>query len=345
MEFQLLRTCSVESDRESIMKKTIRVKFVGFWDGCVPEKTRIYLDLSKLYNVEISDRPDYIICSCFEPLYDYCNFPQVRIMDVGENYIPDFNLVDYAISRYPISLLDRSFFHPGCIDFRGHFEALLRPREKRDESFVAGKKYFANFISGHESENNIRGDFFKLLSQYKRVESPGTYLNNMGEGTTVNWKDSSKTDFQRQCKFTLCFESTKSGGFITEKITDAFFADTIPVYFGSEQVFEIFNKDAFIYCGSRDDFDETIEKIKALDSDDSQYLQMINQPVLNPDFDYQGFRSDYETFLKHIFDQPVEQAYRRSRVYVPKQHENYLKQTQEPKKGKRRGFFRRLKNE
>ena len=97
------------------MKKTIRVKFVGFWDGFVAEKTRIYLDLAKLYNIEITDSPDYIICSCFAPYYDYCNYPQVRIMDVGENYIPDMNLVDYAISRYPVSLLDRCFFHPGVL--------------------------------------------------------------------------------------------------------------------------------------------------------------------------------------------------------------------------------------
>lgn len=325
--------------------KTIRVKFVGFWNGFVPEKTRIYLDLSKLYNIEITDSPDYIICSCFEPLYDYCNYPQVRIMDIGENYIPDLNLVDYAISRYPVSLLDRCFYHPGCIDFRGRFEALQMPKENRDIDFIKSKPYFANFIASHESEDNIRGEFFKQLSQYKRVESPGTYLNNT-DGNIVNWKDSSKTDFQRKSKFTLCFESTKSGGFVTEKITDAFYADTIPVYFGSEEVFNIYNKDAMIYCASRDDFDATIEKIKELDTNDEKYLEMANQPILNPSFDYQKFRADYEAFLRHIFEQPIEQAYRRSRVYVPKQHEEYLRQkaSENTIQKKKKGLFGRLRN-
>ena len=324
------------------MKKTIRVKFVGFWGGFVPEKTRIFLDLSKLYNVEITDSPDYIICSCFEPLYDYCNYPQIRIMDVGENYIPDLNLVDYAISRYPVSLLDRCFFHPGCIDFRGRFEALLKSRGQFGIDFVNSKQYFANFIASHDSEDNIRGDFFKLLSQYKRVESPGTYLNNMESDISVNWKDNSKTDFQRQCKFTLCFESTKSGGFVTEKITDAFYSDTIPVYFGSEEIFNIYNKDAIIFCRSREDFDMTVQRIIELDNNDEKYLEMINQPILNPKFDYQQFRADYEAFLRNIFEQPLDQAYRRSRVYVPKQHEDYLRQKSLPNQEGKKGLFARL---
>ncbi len=93
-------------------KKLIKVRFVGFWNGFVPEKTRIYLDLSKYYRVVLSEEPDYIICSCFKPFYEYCKYPQVRIMDCGENYIPDFNFVDYAVCRYPINFLDRCFYHP-----------------------------------------------------------------------------------------------------------------------------------------------------------------------------------------------------------------------------------------
>lgn len=324
------------------MKNTIRVKFVGFWDNCVPEKTRIYLDLTKLFHVEITDSSDYIICSCFEPFYDYCNYPQVRVMDVGENYIPDLNLLDYAICRYPVSLLDRCFYYPGCIDFRGRFESLLIPHKKRDLDFVKNKQYFANFIASHDSEDNIRGDFFKQLSQYKRVESPGTYLFNMEDDISVNWQDNSKTDFQRKCKFTLCFESTKSGGFVTEKITDAFYADTIPVYFGSEEVFNFFNKDAFIYCRSRQDFDAAVHRIIELDTNDEMYLDMINQPILNPNFDYYRFRKDYEAFLRNIFEQPLEQAYRRSRVYIPKQHEDYLRQKNASKQRDKKGLFGKL---
>ncbi len=305
-------------------KKTIKVKFVGFWEGFVPEKTRIYLDLSRYYHVVLAEDPDYIICSCFRPFYEYCKYPQIRIMYSGENYLPDLNLIDYAICRYPITLLDRCFYLPGCIDFRGRFAALLERKRSLSPEDLRNKTRFANFIAGHESENGIRGAFFKLLSEYRRVDSPGTYLNNMENGMTVDWKDSSKIDFQRTCKFSLCFESTKHAGFVTEKITDAFYSDTIPVYFGSEEVFTVFNRDAFIYCPSKEAFAETIDRIIALDRDDDACLQMLNRPVFNPAFNYEALMSAYERFIKHIFEQPLERAYRRSRVYVPREHEAFL---------------------
>lgn len=190
--------------------------------------------------------------------------------------------------------------------------------------FVRGKPYFANFITSHESEGNIRGAFFKQLNQYKRVESPGDYLNNMPDGKKVDWKNDSKTDFQRKCKFTLCFESTNHYGFVTEKIMDAFYADTIPVYYGSPTVTDIFNKNAFINCGDYPSFDAVIEKIKELDNDDEKYLEMLRQPILvDPDYP-KRLEEELDKFLCAIVDQPLDQAYRRSRVYLPQWCNDFL---------------------
>ena len=306
------------------MKKTIRLKFVGYWDGFVPENTRIYKDLASLYDIELTDEPDYIICSCFAPYYEYCKYPQIRIMDLGENYTPDFNLIDYAVCRYPIQFLDRCYYYPGCIDFRGRFESLLNNERHIKKDDLKDKCYFANFIAGHDSEDNIRGDFFKMLSEYKRIESPGTYLNNMPNQCFVDWKDSSKTDFQKKCKFSLCFESTKNAGFFTEKIVDALYSGTVPVYFGSEEVFEIINRDAVVYCSGRDDFENTVNKVIELDQNDQLYLEILNKNPLNTNFSYEQFKQGYNDFLIHIFEQPLESAYRRSQVYLPKQHEEFL---------------------
>ena len=43
----------------------------------------------------------------------------------------------------------------------------------------------------------------------------------MPNGETVNWLDGSKFRFQKKCKFSLCFESVKHEGFISEKIVEA----------------------------------------------------------------------------------------------------------------------------
>lgn len=307
--------------------KTVKINYAGVGEDFNKEQNLIY-DLLKIngYDVQIVDDPDYLICGFSgDNPYQYCGTPQVRIMYSGENLIPDFNLIDYSICPYPIQFGDRNFQLPACVWPRAHWQSLAqKDRNAYDVEFVRDKEYFANFITGHESEYNIRGDFFKKLCEYKRVESPGSYLNNMPGGEMVNWLNDSKSDFQRKCKFTLCFESTNHYGFVTEKIMDAFYADTIPVYYGSPTAAEIFNKDAFINVADYDSFDAAIEKIKELDQDDEKYLAMLRQPILvDPNYPRE-LEDALGKYVCHIFDQPLEKAYRRTRVYRPKDCDDYL---------------------
>ena len=322
--------------------KTVKIKFVGRCPGFEPDWSQIYNILVRHYDVQIVDEdPDYILCDVFdEQHYSYCQYPQVRILECGENYIPDLNLVDYGICRYPITLGDRLFYLPGCAIQQDRWLPLMEKDRNYTREFVESKPYFANFIAGHESEYGIRGDFFKKLCQYKRVESPGTYLNNMQEQPRVEWNNQSKTDFQRKCKFSLCFESTSNYGFLTEKLSDGFFADTIPVYYGTPTATEIFNPKAFINCHDYENFDQVIERIKELDQDEDQYLKMLRQPIfVDPEYP-KKLLEDLEAFVMHIFDQPLDQAYRRSRIYYAKDHNDYLNRLTEME---RRNPVRRIR--
>lgn len=315
--------------------KTVKVKFVGKWAGMKPEDNLVcYWLMKNGYDVQVTEDADYIICDVLgDRMYDYCKYPQIRILESGENYVPDFNLVDYAICRYPIQFQDRCFHYPGCTNPGEHWHALAKKDRAYTKEFLKEKPYFANFVAGHDSEHNIRGDFFLKLSEYKRIESAGTLYNNMPDGARVNWLDDSKAELQRKSKFTLCFESTSHRGFITEKITDAFFADTIPIYYGDPDITDIFNKNAFINCTDCESFDAVIEKIKELDQDDEKYLEMLRQPILvDPEYPERLDR-EVEAFILHIFEQPYEQAYRRCRVYYPKDHDDFLARAIEPTKG------------
>ncbi len=309
------------------MKKEIHIHFEGMCSSYNPKTDLFYQILEKNYKVvvhENREEADYLIFSVFAIPYYYCSFDKIRILYCGENYMPDLNLVDYGICSYPLSLGDRNFYAPMFVDEFGHFKHLKEINRNYTIEDVKKKQYFAGFVSGHESEFNIRGDFFKKLCEYKRVESSGGYLNNMPNGEIVSWRNDSKTKFLSNCKFTLTFESTKHYGFITEKITDAFFAETIPVYYGSETVSEIFNPKAFINCNDYNSFDEVIEKIKELDNDDEKYLAMLREPILvNPNY-YEETLDKYEKFVCNIFDQDIDKAYRRSRVFSAKVAENYI---------------------
>lgn len=315
--------------------KTIKIGFIGFSNTINKQDNIIIETLKKHFDVEISDNPDYVFCSIFSDdlafckglLHGYCSYPQVRIMVEGENYVPDFNLVDYAISPYPIDFLDRHFSIPFGVEafYYGnykHFLGLEPGVRKFDINDLNKKEHFANFLANHDSENNIRGDFYKKLSEYKRIESPGKlYHNNDAE---ISWRDESKVSFQAKSKFTLCFESTKNEGFTTEKIIDAFYAGTIPVYYGSSTVKSIINPNAYIDVSDFESMDEAIERIIQLDNDDELYIKMMREPIFLDPLFQQKLMNNLESFLVNIFEQSPKEAFRRSKVYIPKFHEDFL---------------------
>ena len=64
-----------------------------------------------------------------------------------------------------------------------------------------------------------------------------------------NFEDAVK--FHLPYKFNLCFENTTSSGnlsYITEKISNAYWYNTVPIYAGSENVTKWFNPKSFINC-------------------------------------------------------------------------------------------------
>ncbi len=311
-------------------RKVIKVKLVEVWPGfSLDQEIGAYLDPERFLVME-SEEPDYIICSSAPKyfhdghFYEYCKYPQVRIFIGHENYCPDFNLIDYGMASDRISFGDRYFRYS---------DSLSLALEGKDRSYTPDilkeKTVFANFISSHESEHALRGDFFKRLCEYKEVASIGSYLNNMPDGRRVTMQE--KLGFQRKCKFTLCFESTRHKDFCTEKIVDAFLADSIPVYCGDPNVCEVFNEKAFIHVPDRDSFEAAIERIIELDRDDEKYLAMLREPIyVRPNLVAEHVE-ERRAFLQAIFEQPVEKAYRRSRVWSPKRFNDALAAVQFPK--------------
>ncbi len=282
------------------------------------------------YNVIETDakHADYMICGPYDKTSQYLEFDGIRIMWSGENYVPDFNLVDYAMSVYPITYFDRHYRYPQCLSgYTGEKSDIESRHDCFNKDILKGKTRFANFIASHESIGNLRGDFYRELSKYKRIDAVGSYLNNMPKHETVHIEDGSKLAFQRTCKFSLCFESNEHEGFVTEKITDAFYAGTIPIYYGDPRVTEIFNPKAFINVRDYKDWESVIARIIYLDTHDEEYLDVLNEPVFCDKKYIEKFNNGLEAFLLNIFEQPKERAYRRSRAFWAKTYADYYKKT------------------
>jgi hypothetical protein len=100
------------------------------------------------------------------------------------------------------------------------------------DSSYANRK-FCNFLvsNGNCLERN---NFFNKLSKYKKVDSGGQFMNNLGYIV----KD--KREFQSGYKFSIAYENNayrpQQIGYTTEKIMEPMTVNSIPIYWGNPKI-------------------------------------------------------------------------------------------------------------
>lgn len=297
------------------MKKKLKIKFVDFnnpYDDCY-----IYQYLNKKYDLEICDDPDYIICSNLG--YNYLKYDCIRIFYTGENICPNFNFFDYAIGFENLNFSDRYIRIPIYFIFDKYKTILKIAEEKHlNKNNFKKREKFCNMVCSN-GLNKYRISFFKKLSNYKKVDSGGKILNNVG-GPVEN-----KLEFQKKYKFSIAFENSSHDGYVTEKIIDAYASGGIPIYWGKDRnLKKIFNEKSFIY---REDFnsdEELIEYVKKVDNDDDLYFKYIKEPMLVDDKYVANEFIKLDNFLDNIFNQPIKDAYRRNNGHFVDQEKKGL---------------------
>lgn len=287
--------------------KTVKIAFKDFWKNFENDincnlKNMVEEVLSEKYDVEISDSPDYLFYSCFgaehySEKYDDC----VKIFFTGEMITPDFNECDYAMGFDYMSFGDRYLRFPLYRTSKMMEKAFTKHLITDDE--IAGKTKFCSIVVSNENGQPMRRKMFEKLGEYKRVDSGGRFLNNIG-GPVED-----KYEFNLPYKFSLCFENCVADGYTTEKLIDAFAAKTIPVYYGDPRVCEEFNPDSFINCADCESVEEMTERVKEVDLNDELYIKMLKTPVFS-DIEKLKKNEDFKTFILNIFDQPLSSAYR-----------------------------------
>jgi hypothetical protein len=200
----------------------------------------------------------------------------IKLFYTGENRRPENFDCDYAISfdhnfepwhyrlpLYVIYMWALEYIHNTPYDYNYIFNPVVK--EKTD---------FCSFVVSNP--NCIeRNEFFKKLHAIKHVDSAGKLYNNINakiEG------ESGKIDFLSTRKFNICFEPYSHPGYVTEKILHAFYAGTVPIYWGSETIANDFNPAAFINVHDFNSQEEAIAHIIKVDQDDELYASYINAP-------------------------------------------------------------------
>ena len=296
----------LKKSRISKKKKEIRIKSIGLFD----RKNHIEWLKKKLDDEFIikfvKDNPDYLIYNVFtnkdvEPKYKNA----IKIAIYTENVMPDLNLGDYTIGHYHIIYLDRYFKY--SIFLWTNYNDINNKREDLLKEPIR-KKFCAAVISNCKAK--FRLNFIEKLSNYKKVDIGGNCENN------INKVVSDKIEFLSHYKFSIAMENSDGDGYLSEKIVESFLAGTIPIYYGDYFLDEYINPKSYILIKGEKDIENKINYIKQIDESDELYKSIIKEkPIIDNNSTNKIDELDIKLFLKHIFEQDKNKAYRRDDNY------------------------------
>lgn len=228
----------------------------------------------------------------------------VRIFYSGENVFPDLNVVDYAISTIKLACSDRVLWMPAGMKRNSTcpFWPKLRPLDAD-----MTRRPFCSFLYSNDSLGQgarCRREFCQyLMQQYAHVDCPGRILHNvdipeLSDRYALNW-DVSKLNFLSRYKFHIAWENSDAPGYITEKLTDCFIANTVPIYWGSGGDVAPFPKEAMICANDYPDVDALVARIREVNENDELYMSLLAANPLRNGMSL--LREDLVAdFLRHI---------------------------------------------
>lgn len=246
----------------------IKIDFSDFWGGFNKTDNYFYNLLKEEFQVEISNRPDYLFFSVFGN--NHLNYKCKKIFYTGENVPPNFNYCNYAFTFDYLSD-ERNYRLPHYLLYDGYYELNV---EKKVEYDLVNRK-FCNIVVSNGGCRK-RNDFFNKLSKYKKVDSGGRFMNNIGYAVT------DKRKFQSEYKFSITFENDayRPGyeWYITEKPFESMCANSIPIYKGGSKINEDFNSKSFVNFHDFKNEDDVIEYVIMLDKNDEEYMKVMKEP-------------------------------------------------------------------
>ena len=241
---------------------------------------KLYILLRKLYSkfnlLFVQDKPQV----------PKGNF--VKIFFGAEHIKPNMKECDWAFSSYFEEDINNSRYMriPVYMISDYKLKDFGAPPFNKKINFTKLKKEkikFCNFIYSQEIPK--RNELFKLINNYKKVDSPGRCMNNMppiSRNTpkesrfSVNWVEE-KLNFLKPYKFTISFENSMNSGYTSEKLTQPMLVNSIPIYIGHKDVSKEFNTKSFINYNDFSSMKEFIDFIIKVDKDDRLYEKMLKE--------------------------------------------------------------------
>jgi len=273
-------------------KETLTVDFVDFWPNLIKTDNYFYHLLSQEFDVIITDQePDILFHSVDyfrqQNHLRYNNGKTKKVFYTGENQPADFNQSHFAFTfediedernyRLPLWAMHLNWFNIPHNEERD--QSYLHPVDKfleKDLSNLSDKKWFCSFVATQPKGKRV--DFVPKLMKRGEVHCGGGLYNNIGGLLEGRGDQENKINFLNYFKFNISFENTSNNGYVTEKIIQPMFTNTIPVYWGAPDVVNDFNEKSFINAHAFESDDELIDYILQVDNDQSLYEEILSEP-------------------------------------------------------------------
>ena len=125
-----------------------------------------------------------------------------------------------------------------------------------------------------------RKNFYYLIQKItsNKVDNLGKCYNK-NKNNNQWWGDN--LSLYKKYKFVIAFENSSMKGYITEKLTMPMLARAIPIYLGADDVSDYFNPKSFINVNDFENFEECIHYILKVDSDNTLYESILNEPYFH----------------------------------------------------------------
>jgi hypothetical protein len=197
----------------------------------------------------------------------------------GENIRPPLHLdYDYFLSFDQDDFGGRNIYFPlWYLDFDWGFGEKFRPRigldikgselgESRELS--EEKTGFACAFIGHN--HPIR---YEAISRFSEIGKVDVF------GKAVGRPVASKFSIARNYRYTICFENDIYPGYVTEKLLDAYYCETIPIYWGDLGQEDIINRDSLLNLYNYSSLDSFKQKIVSIN--DEEFRAIYNHSFIN----------------------------------------------------------------
>lgn len=291
-------------------KPPLKLAFVDFWD-CFRETAfaQFLAWFASHFDVCIDEEtPDVVVYSCFGTRH--LQYPEaLRIFFTGENSKPDFNTCDYSFGNIRMDYRGKHLWVPYAGIVADKTRGELPPVTPE-----AAKRKFCTFIYSQDTVGEgaiLRKEFCeKLMLEYAHVDCPGRVLHNLDAPEladrfdAANWNQS-KRNFLGKYKFNIAFENSNAPGYITEKLTDAYLGNTVPIYWGSDGDTGFFPKESMICAHDYPTPEALIARIREVNENDELYLALLAANPYRPE--NKANQPDFDRLIADFLKKAVEE--------------------------------------